>query len=169
MIEKMLGEYAGVIMKMFRFIIGEPHKALLFSYLLMVLNMIIQSVKARKFGWRKFSEKTTAYTTFIILGNILDHLLINNLTGWSGPTQFMVCLHIVAKEMLAVKDFIVKRYGYDMPILTNRLEHLERVTSGETEADLNTRIDTLRQELKKLEEDKQKDSMINEKPEEENV
>lgn len=145
--------------KIMHFVIGKPHQTMGVAYLLVVLNIAVSyfRTKAFKTSFRDGMEKMFAYTCFIIMANVLDMLAIDNLFGWEGSTQYMVCIYIVAREIRMISNYLTERYGISIPILDNRLSQMEQ---GQTNAnymwqdpsvDLDSRISRLRNELDALE------------------
>ena len=167
MLEALFGKHAGAVMKVIDFIIGKPHKTMGMMYILVFMNMIISMFQTKnvRVSLSESFEKAVAYTVFIILGNFLDNLIINQLFNWTGSTQFLICLYLVAREIKMVKDYLSQRYGIDIPILNERLTHLENsqinpTTNWQdpnTKQSLDARIEQLRQELQELEQQKQQE------------
>lgn len=167
MLEVLFGKHAGTVMKMIDFVIGKPHKTMGMMYVLVIMNMIISMFQTKnvRVSLSESLEKAVAYTIFIILGNFLDNLVINELFNWTGSTQFLICLYLVAREMKMVKDYLSQRYGIEIPILNERIGQLENGQVNPTanwqdpnaKQSLDARIEALRQELKELEQQKQQE------------
>ena len=162
MLEALFGKHAGTVMKIIDFIIGKPHKTMGMMYVLVLMNAIISMFQTKnvRVSLSESLEKAVAYTVFIILGNFLDNLVINELFNWAGSTQFLICLYLVAREIKMVKDYLSQRYGIEIPILNERLTHLESSQINPAIANwqdpnvkqtLDARIEQLRQELQELE------------------
>lgn len=169
MLEVLFGKHAGTAMKVIDFVIGKPHKTMGMMYVLVLMNTIISMFQTKnvRVSLSESLEKAVAYTVFIILGNFLDNLMINELFNWTGSTQFLICLYLVAREIKMIKDYLSQRYGIEIPILNERLTHLENSQIDPAIANwqdpnvkqtLDARIEQLRQELQELEQQRQQDS-----------
>lgn len=145
--------------KIMNFIIGKPHEVMGWAFLVVLVNIIVSSIRTKTIipNIKEGLETAFGYLAFIILANIIDRLAIDNLFGWTGSTQFMVCLFIVAREIRKIYSWLTERFGFTIPILDSRLSQMEQ---GETNPnmlwqdpsmDLDRRIEHLRNELDVLE------------------
>lgn len=150
------------VMKAVNFLLGKPHQGMAIAYTLVALNGMAtafinrRTKKGRRRRQKKpqynFIEKLFAYTIFISLGNMLDMLMLNELTGWEGSSQFVVCLDIIRREGKTILESLEKNYGIGMPILTERFGSLERNRS-EQDTQLPTPEETLDRQLQELREE----------------
>lgn len=141
------------------FLFGEPHKVMAISYTLLVANGLAGAVIKRRQGEEPvrrlpvrpkstFWEKVFAYTVFISLGNMMDLLMMDELTGWEGSSQFLVCLDIIRREAKSLMELLEKNYGIVMPILNSRLDALEQQQRGTAPVPVEENLDRQLQELK---------------------
>jgi hypothetical protein len=159
-----LNELGIILMVVAEFVLGKIHRTMGWVYLLLLTNLILSFAKTKKRDVLVTGgyEKATAYTAFIIMGNVLDQLLVNELIGWKGSTQFSVCLWLVSRELGLIRDYLNAKYKISIPILNERIGQLSTLGTkqdGEQPAEepaveVDQKIAQLKEELSKLENSK---------------
>ena len=146
------------------FLIGTPTQLMAVAYMLLLLNLLSDLLHGRPRGRTRkrrkrktsanFGEKLFAYTVFIILGNSLDLMMVNDLTGWEGSSQLLVCLDLVRREGKALLHTLETRYGISVPFLNIRFEGLgkEQVKSSEPNATIDQELEDIRKEIASIKE-----------------
>lgn len=104
------------------------------------------------------AKRIFAYMVFIIIGNRIDAMGIDDLFGWAGSTQYLVILGLAAKEIMEILTTIQERWNIQVPFILNK--RLDQVQRGDTMPDSNyidsdaleRRIESLKRNMEKLKE-----------------
>lgn len=115
-----------LLQSILHFVVGPVHKVLNTLILVTVLNTGIDLFlkKGFKASVKNLGERLFAYTILIIVANRIDDLLVNDLFGWQGSTQFLVCLALVSRELKVITTYIYERFGIRTAILDRRLDDM---------------------------------------------
>lgn len=142
-----------------RFLIGQPHNVMGTAFTAVLINVFIDLFlkKGFKASFLEGFERAFAYFAFIVIAVRLDGLFVDSLFEWEGSTQFIACLYIVGREFSKVVQYLEKRFGFSIPIITDRLEQMKggQISPGQGWQDpsvnVDERIDRLKWELDNLE------------------
>lgn len=159
------------------FLVGTPHQALYTAATFLALNFVLdffrkfEPPKKKMVILKESFKRLLAYLAFIIIATRIDSLAIDELFGWEGSTQFLVCLYILAREIRVILDFI-RQQGINVPtILDDRINHVanlgkdnEGVGEAQPQAstditpeNIDAKIQSLKEQLAAIEESRNND------------
>lgn len=124
------------LIKVLLFLFGASHNAMYTALTFTGLNIILDFVrkyeppKGKKVILKDFLKRLLAYASFVIIATRIDSLAMNELFGWEGSTQFLVCLYIISREIKLILDYI-RSQGIEIPfILETRVGQIREHSQG---------------------------------------
>lgn len=157
--------------KVLLFLFGASHNAMYTALTFTGLNFILDFVrkyeppKGKKDILKDFLKRLLAYAAFIIIATRIDSLAMDDLFGWNGSTQFLVCLYILSREIKLILNYI-RGQGIEIPfILETRVgnmrdhsqgtpQNMDEFTAMSTPASpevIDARISNIKQQLADIE------------------